>query len=269
MYRLLIIDDPAGCENAVNLINWADYGFGVPMTARSDIEGISLALDWKPHLILLGNGGHRGCELVHQLRAAGLRSCFALMSAERDPERIIEAMRAGARDFLRKPLEEGELRGFAERMVTEELGGQWMGQKPAEPELDPVLHVPCSALSRITNKIIMNVRTNYRQSQTLTVMAEQMHMSSKYIGRVFLRDTGIRFSEYLTAYRMLEARKLIVNTREKISVIAGMVGYVRLNHFYIHFRNHFGISPGALRDPQNKIPAAGGDQSWNYNTVLK
>ena len=111
-----------------------------------------------------------------------------------------------------------------------------------------MLKVPYAELSKITNKIIMVVKSSYRHPQTLTAIAESMHMSGKYIGRIFLRDTGIKFSEYLMAYRMLEARKLIVNTQEKISVIAGMVGYVQLNNFYIHFRNYFGVSPSALRN---------------------
>jgi AraC-like DNA-binding protein len=114
--------------------------------------------------------------------------------------------------------------------------------------VDPVLHVPYSSLSKITNKIILIVRTDCRQSLTLTGIAERMHMSSKYIGRIFLKDTGIKFSEYLMAYRMLEARRLIINTQEKISVIAGMVGYAQLNNFYIHFRSYFGVSPSALRN---------------------
>ena len=72
-------------------------------------------------------------------------------------------------------------------------------------------------------------------------------MSSKYIGRIFLQDTGMKYSEYLMAYRMLEAKRLIINTREKISVIAGMVGYTQLNNFYTQFRNYFGVSPSSLR----------------------
>ena len=59
----------------------------------------------------------------------------------------------------------------------------------------------------------------------MTNIAEIFNMSSKYIGRIFLKDTGIKFSEYLTAYRMIQARRLIENTQEKISVIANMVGY--------------------------------------------
>ena len=50
------------------------------------------------------------------------------------------------------------------------------------------------------------------------------------------------------ACRMIEARKLITGTREKVSVIAGMVGYGQLNNFYIHFRSYFGVSPSTLRN---------------------
>ena len=250
MYRLLIIDDPQGCENAKALLNWADYGFTVVMTAHSYVEGVNLALDLHPHLTLLGTslGAYRGYELADHLRSIGLKSVFALMSEERDPERIIEAMRSGARDFLRKPLEEAELRNFVERVVVNELGGSLPRMDQIRQDIDPVLKVPYADLSKITNKIIMVVKSSYRHPQTLTAIAESMHMSGKYIGRIFLRDTGIKFSEYLMAYRMLEARKLIVNTQEKISVIAGMVGYVQLNNFYIHFRNYFGVSPSALRN---------------------
>ncbi len=250
MYRLLIIDDPEGCEAAKNLLDWAEYGFTAVMTAHSYIEGVNLALDLHPHLTLLGTGigACRGYELADHLRSVGLRSVFALMSADREPETIIEAMRAGAKDFLAKPLDEGELRTFVERVVVNDLGGGLPQSDMVRHDVDPVLGVPYSGLSKITNKIIMIVKSNYRQPQTLTAIAESMHMSGKYIGRIFLRDTGIKFSEYLMAYRMLEARKLIVGTQEKISVIAGMVGYVQLNNFYIHFRNYFGVSPSALRN---------------------
>ena len=42
---------------------------------------------------------------------------------------------------------------------------------------------------------------------------------------------------------MIQARKLIENTQEKISVIANMVGYSQLNNFYVHFKNYYNISP--------------------------
>ena len=241
MYRLLIVDDPESCALVRRRMDWQRYGFQVVATANSPAEGISLALDLRPHLMLLGA---EAWGVAAYLREVGADALFAVLSADRDPERIIRAMRAGARDYLTKPLDEEELRSFVERVLVRDLGGR----APREEEtLDPVLKVPYTSLSRITNKLILAARTDYRQSLTLNAIAEGMHMSSKYIGRVFLKDTGMKFSEYLMACRMIEARKLITGTREKVSVIAGMVGYGQLNNFYIHFRSYFGVSPSALR----------------------
>lgn len=253
MYRLLIVDDPDSCEYVKSLIDWSGYGFSVIMTAHSYIEGVNLSLDLHPHLVLTGValGTNLGYELADHLRSIGLRSVFAVMSDQLDPEFIIRSMRAGAKDFFSKPVEAENLRSFVERVVVSELGGELTRPDVPRHDVDPVLNVPYTDLSRITNKIIMIVKSNYRQPQTLTGIAESMQMSGKYIGRIFLKDTGIKFSEYLMAYRMLEARKLIVSTQEKISVIAGMVGYVQLNNFYIHFRNYFGVSPSALRNFEN------------------
>ena len=125
MYRLLIIDDPQSCEAVKNLLDWSAYGFSVVMTADSYVEGVNLALDLHPHVTLLGTGlgKFRGHEMADNLRSMGLRSVYAIMSDERDPEQIVQAMRAGVRDYLHKPVEEQELRDFAERVVVHELGG--------------------------------------------------------------------------------------------------------------------------------------------------
>ena len=245
MYRLLIVDDPESCALVRSRIDWQRYGFRVVATANSRAEGISLALDLRPHLMLLGG---EACCMAEHLRDAGVDAAFAVMSADRDPERIIQAMRAGARDYLTSPPEEGELRAFVERVILRELEGALPSGEEEPREIDPVLKVSGSTLSKLTGKILLIVRSDYRQNLSLTAIAERLHMSSRYIGRVFLRDTGMKFSEYLMAYRMIEARKHIVGTREKISVIAGMVGYGQLNHFYIHFRRYFGVSPSALRE---------------------
>lgn len=245
MYRLLIVDcDADSCESIKNLLDWSVYGFSAIMTAASYAEAVNRALDLNPHVALIGVrlGSHWGYELVEHLHSIGLKTSFCMISDANDPDLIRESMRAGSQDFLVKPLDIREVQNFLDRTL-----GNAENNIPKN-EIDPVLNVSYAKLSKITNKIILIVKSGFRTPQTLSSIAESLNMSSKYIGRVFLKDTGIRFSEYLMAYRMLEARKLIVNTQEKISVIANMVGYVQLNNFYIHFKNYFGVSPSSLRN---------------------
>ena len=250
-YRLMIVDPDRGiCENIPYLLDWSQYGVSGILTANSYEEAISRAVDFQPHIALveLELGDRQGYELVRHLRETGLETVFCTMGDKEDFQWVQQSMRAGARDYLLKPLDTSELRSFLERAVVRELGGALPERPAVQTGVDPVLHTEYGKLSRITNKIILIVKSNYRRGLSLTGIAEMLNMSSKYIGRVFLQDTGMKFSAYLTAYRMIQARRLIENSQEKISVVASMVGYSQLNNFYVHFKNYFRISPGALRD---------------------
>lgn len=271
MYRLLIVDsDPKICEQIKTLLDWSAYGFDGIMAAQSYPEAVNLALDRKPHVTLIGTqlGAHSGCELAENLRAIGLKTSVCMIAENMEPELVLAAMRSGAQDFLIKPLAAEDMQRFLERVVVYDLNGMLLESYTFRNEVDPVLKVPYSSLSKITNKILLVVKSSYRSPLTLTNIAETFQMSSKYIGRVFLKDTGIKFSEYLMAYRMLEAKKLIVSTREKISVIANMVGYVQQNNFYIHFKSYFGVSPSALRNCE-ALPESGDVQGENYEKSVQ
>ena len=241
----MIVDPDRGiCENIPYLLDWSQYGVSGILTANSYEEAISRAVDFQPHIALveLELGDRQGYELVRHLRETGLETVFCTMGDKEDFQWVQQSMRAGARDYLLKPLDTSELRSFLERAVVRELGGARPERPAVQTGVDPVLHTEYGKLSRITNKIILIVKSNYRRGLSLTGIAEMLNMSSKYIGRVFLQGTGMKFSAYLTAYRMIE------NSQEKISVVASMVGYSQLNNFYVHFKNYFRISPGALRD---------------------
>ena len=210
---------------------------------------VDLALDQHPQLVLVNAEieGGKGYELIHQLRSAGSSALFCLLSRRNTRDELHRALRCGARECLHLPLQEDSLREFTEWVLTQELGGALPQEQLSPNKQDPVLQRDYSEFSRITNKILLLVHNDYASSLSLTSIAEQFNMSNKYIGRIFLKDTGLRFTEYLMAYRMLEAKRLIMTTGEKISVIASLVGYSQLNNFYIHFRSYFGISPGIMR----------------------
>ena len=251
MYRLLIADqDDNTCETIRYLLDWPQYDVSSILTASSYGEAVNLAIDFQPHIALIAVdfGAHRGYELAEQLKSTGAGTVFCMMSVREDFHALRESMRAGARDYLLKPINVKELRSFLERAILQDLHGVIPEYTASPHGEDPVLRVEYSQLSRITNKIILIVKSNYRRSLSLTGIADMLNMSGKYIGRIFLQDTGIKFSEYLTAYRMIQARRLIESTREKISVVASMVGYSQLNNFYVHFKKYYNISPTALRD---------------------
>lgn len=252
MYRLLIADDSLDSAGKTqSLLDWADFGISSITVATTYAQAEAKALELKPHLALVNTrlGGAMGHDLVEHLRSLGLKTAFCMLEDSSGPNLIRESMRSGARDYLTRPLDPQELQGFLERAIADGMDSSTT-EPTAQEELDPVLGVPYSDLSSISNRIISVVQSDYSSPQTLTAIAAEMHMSSKYIGRVFLKDTGIKFSKYLMAYRMFEAKKRIITTHEKISAIASDVGYVQMNNFYIHFKEYFGMSPSMMRNTQ-------------------
>lgn len=247
MYRLLIADGSETSRAAVRaLLPWRSCGFETIAEADSYTAAVDLALDIRPHAAFVAQrlGEHAGDELIGRLRAAGLETAFCVLAGSGEPEHILRAMRAGAADFLITPPAAGEVLAFLERA----LPGCTAGSPGEDLQTDPILHMDRARLSPLTNKILILARTGLNgRPATLISIADQLHMNSKYLGRVFLRDTGMRLSEYMTACRMEQARRLILGTQEKITVIAHTVGYSQLNRFYVHFRAYFGVSPGALR----------------------
>lgn len=251
MYTLLIADEAQLCREILAMADWAALGFEA-VTAYSLAGALELASARQPQVALVGAEleGGMGFQLISQLRELGYSTVCCLLSSHPGIHDLRRAMRSGCRDVLRQPPDPLSLREFLEWAVTSELHGVLTPEE--DTGLDPVLGLSRAGFSRVTNRILEAVRADYRESLSLTAIAQSLGMSSKYIGRVFLRETGMRFSEYLTAYRMQEARRLIVNTGEKVSVIAGMVGYHQLNNFYTHFRRYFGVSPSALRSTPRK-----------------
>ena len=75
-----------------------------------------------------------------------------------------------------------------------------------------------------------------------------LDLNNSYLGRVFLKETNIKFSEYLMLYRLYIAKNLIIMSSETISKIAIEVGYTNSNYFYTHFNKTYGFSPSKLRN---------------------
>ncbi len=92
-------------------------------------------------------------------------------------------------------------------------------------------------------KVINYIHNEYSANITLSSAAAFSFMNEAYLSRVFKKQTGFTFSEYLNKHRIQMSIKLLENTSKNISEIAAEVGFNSLNHFCKTFKNHIGCSP--------------------------
>lgn len=97
-------------------------------------------------------------------------------------------------------------------------------------------------------KIIFQfVSQNYMYPITTADAANYMYLSYPYFCKMFKKRMGITFMEYLNKVRMVEAKKMLMNTNLSIRDIALGTGYKDQNYFSRLFRNMFDITPSRYR----------------------
>lgn len=79
-------------------------------------------------------------------------------------------------------------------------------------------------------------------------ISQELNISRIYFSSLFRKITGQTYVSYLKEVRMQEAARLLVQTREKVYVIAEKVGFEDTNYFSFIFKKYYGISPSQYRD---------------------
>lgn len=80
------------------------------------------------------------------------------------------------------------------------------------------------------------------------IAAEIVHLGVKYVGRCFLKETGMKYSEFLLEIRMEKAKELLKFediSNEEIAEIIGLGNNVP--YFYQLFKKYTGITPGEFK----------------------
>ncbi|TMV48686.1 helix-turn-helix domain-containing protein [Paenibacillus mesophilus] len=92
------------------------------------------------------------------------------------------------------------------------------------------------------------VERHYDQRITLSTLSELYHIGVRQLNRLFHRHKGSTVIEYLHRVRMEKAKRLLVDTDEKMNVVSEMVGYEDVAFFSKLFTRVTGTTPGKYRD---------------------
>lgn len=98
-------------------------------------------------------------------------------------------------------------------------------------------------ISRIQEIIEIRLSDNI----TLESIADEMFFTTSYLSRLFKKQTGKNFSEYIIDRRLEKAKLLLLSTNRTIDSIAQETGYENANSFRRLFKSKIGISATEYR----------------------
>jgi two-component system response regulator YesN len=97
--------------------------------------------------------------------------------------------------------------------------------------------------SPVIGQILAKIHENCAEELSLKSLSAKYNIHPVYLGRLFQKETGDSFSEYLNRFRIERAKELLGNPALKVNEIARMVGYWEMGYFYKQFKKHVGVSP--------------------------
>jgi AraC-like DNA-binding protein len=102
-------------------------------------------------------------------------------------------------------------------------------------------------MNSAVERAIRFIRENYSEPLSLDDIAGSAIMSRFHFCRIFAGATGVTPGRFLSAIRIYEAKRMLLNTAMNVTDITFAVGFNSLGSFSNHFTDSVGISPGRFR----------------------
>ncbi|HPV02840.1 MAG TPA: response regulator transcription factor [Clostridiales bacterium] len=104
------------------------------------------------------------------------------------------------------------------------------------------------SIKLILRKAVEYLHEHYHEPITLNEVAEHTHVSTYYISRMFKKEIGKNFVDYLNELRIEKAKELLKDVRYKTYEVAEKVGIPDAHYFSRLFKKYVGITPTEYRE---------------------
>jgi len=102
----------------------------------------------------------------------------------------------------------------------------------------------------LLREILLYIQNNYKKTITLDLLCAKFNISKSSMSRLINKDLQSSLPELINKYRMLEAKYLLLQTRQSIADISDQLGYASVCSFNRNFQKHYGVAPREFRKRQ-------------------
>lgn len=250
MLKLIIADDEKLIRDVLSrCTDWASLGVELVAVCKDGLETFDAIQKYKPQLVLtdIKMPGMSGLELAAYFsKRESYVLEFLFLTGYEEFDFALSAIESGVHHYLVKPISEARL-ADAIRQACDEVNQKIATTKEQKVLQGTVFYSDC------VRQILDIVEVEYTDPElSLKKIAyERLFMNEDYLGRRFQKETGKRFSSFLTELRINRAKYFLQHSTDGITEIAEKVGYGNNpKYFSSVFRKVIGQSPLSYR--QNK-----------------
>lgn len=107
--------------------------------------------------------------------------------------------------------------------------------------------------SVLASRVNTLIRTHYHERLNTSIIAKKLRRNPDYLGRIFKDIYGHTITDAINQYRLKQARKLLLESQQKVDEIAQSCGYGDAGYFRRLFKRSEGISPKRFKSLHAKL----------------
>ncbi|MBD2844853.1 response regulator [Paenibacillus sp. IB182496] len=132
-----------------------------------------------------------------------------------------------------------------ETLVSQAQIAQWASRVTARI-VEHAGRTRASGGHRMVGRLLEMIERTPGADLSLHALAARLYVNASYLSRLFKKEVGQPFSDYVLARRMERAKELLLG-EAKVNDVASAVGYRDISYFAKAFRKYWGVAPSALR----------------------
>ncbi len=178
-----------------------------------------------------------GLKFIEQAKAKLPGLCIIMLSGYNEFEYARRAMRAGATDYLLKPMDKVEVFRLLDSIRNaKEEAAEKAEDALAAPSLNPA--------ETTTERICKLIDQEYKRDIDLKFIADAVGFNASYLSNLFSREKGETITDYLNRVRIDKAKQFLKDHPGlKVYEIAHIVGYGDKIYFQKLFKRMVGVTP--------------------------
>ncbi|WP_407311396.1 response regulator [Desulfosporosinus sp. SB140] len=211
------------------------------VTCESGIQAVKMAKQYRPNIIVMDIliPEIDGLEALHEIKKFLPQACVIILSACSDFSYAQTAIRLRVQEYLLKPIKPSVFKQVFRDLLTTVTENQ--------VDTDEEITEQDTNYIYLIEKSLNYIHENFKQKLTLQLVSSNVFLNPQYFSRIFKKEVGVTYIEYVNKLKIEYACKLLETTDYPAYRISSECGFTDPSYFNRVFVQQMNMPPKAYR----------------------
>ncbi|GAB6158166.1 hypothetical protein JCM39194_13660 [Desulfotomaculum varum] len=210
------------------------------ITCQSGVEAVKLAKQYRPDIIFMDIRIPEmdGLQAIEEIRKFLPQACIVILSAYSDFSYAQKAISHQVQEYLLKPIKPAAFKQTFRKLLANITSSNEHASQEVEQPKSQVYFI---------EKSIKYIHDNFKQKLTLQMVSAHVFMNPQYFSRIFKKEVGVTYTDYVNKLKIDYACKLLKTTNYPVYRISSECGFADPSYFNRVFVQLMNMTPKAYR----------------------